>query len=138
MNEKILSEGNKIHNIITSSGSGTVINYGSDSDFLTSYGSGSGSISQKVTVPVSQRCLEHGLHQHTMLEDQPSVFVGGVGADVLLYHAGFRIRIRINLSCWIRIRFQIADPDLDPGGQKWPTKIEKVQNFHVFKYWMFS
>jgi hypothetical protein len=26
--------------------------------------------------------------------------------------------IRINLSCWIRIRIQIADPDLDPGGQK--------------------
>ncbi len=33
------------------------------------------------------------------------------------------LRIRINLSCWIRIRIQIADPD--PGGQKWPTKIEK-------------
>ncbi len=64
---------------------------------------------------------------------------------------GFRIRIRIririrmdphycNLSCWIRIRIriQIADPDPDPGGQKLPTKIEKVQNFDVFKYWMFS
>jgi hypothetical protein len=41
---------------------GTVINYGpgSGSDFLTSYGSGSGSTSQKVavpTVPVPQRCL---------------------------------------------------------------------------------
>ena len=36
-----------IHNFISSSGSGTVINYGSD--FLTSYGSGS--TSQKVTVP---------------------------------------------------------------------------------------
>jgi hypothetical protein len=44
-----------IHNFISSSGSGTVINYGSgsSSDFLTSYGSssGSGSTSQKVTVP---------------------------------------------------------------------------------------
>jgi hypothetical protein len=30
-----------IHNFISSSGSGTVINYGSGSDFLTSYGSGS-------------------------------------------------------------------------------------------------
>ncbi len=41
------------HNFISSSGSGTVINYGSGSDFLTSYGSGSGSgsTSQKVTVP---------------------------------------------------------------------------------------
>ncbi len=38
-----------IHNFISSSGSGTVINYGSGSDFLTSYGSGS--TSQKVTVP---------------------------------------------------------------------------------------
>jgi hypothetical protein len=26
--------------------------------------------------------------------------------------------IRINLSFWIRIRIQFADPDLDPGGQK--------------------
>ncbi len=48
-------EGNQIHNFMSSSGSGTVINYGSGSgsDFLTSYGSsyGSGSTSQKVTVP---------------------------------------------------------------------------------------
>ncbi len=47
----ILSEDNQIHNFISSSGSGTVISYGSGSDFLTSYGSGSGSTSQKVTVP---------------------------------------------------------------------------------------
>ncbi len=66
MKEKILKEGNQIHNFISSSGSGTVINYGSasGSDILTSYGSGSGSTSQKVTVPVPvpvpipQRCLE--------------------------------------------------------------------------------
>ncbi len=47
----ILNEDNQIHNFISSSSSGTVISYGSDagSDFLTSYGSGS--ISQKVTVP---------------------------------------------------------------------------------------
>jgi hypothetical protein len=51
VNEKNLNEGNQIHNFITSSGSGTVINYGSGSDFLTNYGSGSGSTSQKVTVP---------------------------------------------------------------------------------------
>jgi hypothetical protein len=38
---------------MSSSGSGSVINYGSGSDFLTSYssGSGSGSKSQKVPVP---------------------------------------------------------------------------------------
>jgi hypothetical protein len=47
--KKILNEDNKIHNFISSSGSGTVINYGSGSDFLTNYGSGS--TSQKVTVP---------------------------------------------------------------------------------------
>jgi hypothetical protein len=47
----MLNEGNQIHNFISSSGSGTVINYGSGSDFLTSYGSGSGSTRQKVTVP---------------------------------------------------------------------------------------
>ena len=44
-----LNEDNQIHNFISSSGSGTVISYGSGSDFLTSYGSGS--TSQKVTVP---------------------------------------------------------------------------------------
>jgi hypothetical protein len=51
----MLSEGNQIHNFISSSGSGNVINYGSGSDFLTS----SGSTRQKVTVPtvpVPQHC----------------------------------------------------------------------------------
>jgi hypothetical protein len=59
--KKMLNEGNQIHDFISSSGSGSVINYGSGSgsDFLTSYGSGS--TSQKVTVPtvpvpVPQRC----------------------------------------------------------------------------------
>jgi hypothetical protein len=51
VNEKNVNEGNQIYNFMSSSGSGTVINYGSGSDFLTSYGSGSGSTSQKVTVP---------------------------------------------------------------------------------------
>ena len=54
-------KGNQTHIVVSRSGSGTVINYGSGSDFLTSYGSdfGSGSTSQKVTVPmvpVPQRC----------------------------------------------------------------------------------
>ncbi len=51
----VLNEDNQIHNFISSSGSRTVISYGSGSgsDFLTSYGSGfgSGSTSKKVTVP---------------------------------------------------------------------------------------
>jgi hypothetical protein len=43
--KKMFNEGNQIHNLMSSSGSGTVINYGSGSgsDFLTSYGSGYGS-----------------------------------------------------------------------------------------------
>ncbi len=53
--KKIFHEGNQIHNFMSSSGSGPVINYGSGSgsDLLPSYGSGygSGSTSQKVTVP---------------------------------------------------------------------------------------
>ena len=54
--KNMLNEGNQIQNCISSSGSGTVINYGSGSDFLTSYGSGSvsSSTSQKVTVPTAQ------------------------------------------------------------------------------------
>jgi hypothetical protein len=64
----MFNEGNQIHNFMSCSGSGTVINYGSGSgsDFLTSYGSGygSGSTSQKVTVPtvpvpVSQHCFQY-------------------------------------------------------------------------------
>jgi hypothetical protein len=47
--KNMFNEGNQIHNFMSSSDSGTVINYGSGSDFLTSYGSGS--TSQKVTVP---------------------------------------------------------------------------------------
>ena len=62
---KMFNERNQIHNFISSSGSGTIINYGSGFKFLTSYGSssGSGSTSQKVTappvpVPVPQHCLK--------------------------------------------------------------------------------
>ncbi len=59
----MINESNQIHKFIPSSGSGTIINYGSGSDFLTNYGSdsGSSSTSQKVTVPtvpVPQRWLK--------------------------------------------------------------------------------
>jgi hypothetical protein len=47
---KKINVGNQIHNFISNSGYGTVINYCSGSDFLTSYGSGS--ICQKVPVPI--------------------------------------------------------------------------------------
>jgi hypothetical protein len=55
--KKMFNERNQIQNFMSSSGSGTVINYGTGSDFFTSYGSGS--TSQKVTVPmvpVPQHC----------------------------------------------------------------------------------
>ncbi len=37
---------------------------------------------------------------------------------------------------WIQIR--IRNPNPDPGGQKQPRKVEKIQNFHVLKCWKFS
>ncbi len=43
--KKMLNEGNHIHNFISSSGSGTEINYCSGSDFLTSSGFGSTTLS---------------------------------------------------------------------------------------------
>ena len=36
---------------------------------------------------------------------------------------------------WIRIRIRNLNTDPDPGGQKWPTKVEKI---HVLKCWMAS
>ncbi len=35
-------------------------------------------------------------------------------------------RIQIQSGQWIHIRIRIRNPDPDPGGQKWPTKIEKL------------
>ncbi len=79
----MFNKGNQIHNFMSSSGSRTVINYGSgsSSDFLTSYGSGSGSTSQKVTVPtvpvpVPQHCV--------LVHDSPRD--GRHGGDTLLTH----------------------------------------------------
>ncbi len=88
-NEKILDEGNQIHNFMCSSSSGTVNNYGSGSDFLTSYGSisGSGLTSQKVTVPtvpvpVPQHCLygcTDPVPAHPGPTGQMSAFYSNVG-----------------------------------------------------------
>jgi hypothetical protein len=80
--KKMFNEGNQIHNFMSSSGTGTVINYGSGSDFLTSYGSGygSGSTSQKVMVPtvpvpvpVPQHCGRGGF-KGSLTRDFPSQF----------------------------------------------------------------
>jgi hypothetical protein len=70
----MFNEGNQIHNFMFSSGSGTVINYGSGSDFFTSYGSGSGSTSQKVTVPT----VPVPVPQHWFLEAQNGAMEGSV------------------------------------------------------------
>ncbi len=62
--KKMLNEGNQIYNFIPSSGSGTVINYGSDSDFSKNYSSGSAS--QNVTVPQQsspRACFSGGISE---------------------------------------------------------------------------
>ncbi len=46
--KKMFIEVNQIHNFMSSSGSGTVINYGSD--FLTTYISGSGSLEPRTAI----------------------------------------------------------------------------------------
>ncbi len=51
----LIEDRNQIHNYISSSGSGTAVN-NCGSDFLTSYGAGSGSTSPKIAVPVPQHC----------------------------------------------------------------------------------
>jgi hypothetical protein len=83
--KKMFNEGNQIHNFMSSSGSG--------SDFLTSYGSGS--TSQKVTVPtvpVPQHCSR----QSCRLPDSP---MRGV---VFPLRISPRIRIRIRPTVLIR------------------------------------
>ena len=111
--KKKFNEGNQIQNFMSSSGSRTVINYGSGSDFLTSYGSGSGSTSQKVTVltvPVPQHCRDP-------LDTKPCESCGlgsGSGSPTLLEANHFkadheqefhlrRIRILSLSLMWIRI-----------------------------------
>jgi hypothetical protein len=39
---------------------------------------------------------------------------------------------------WIRIRISIRNPDPDPEGLKGPTRVAKINKFHVLKCWMFS
>ena len=67
----MFNEGNQIHNFMSCSGSGTVINYGSGSgsDFLTSYGSGS--TRQKVTVPTVPVPVPVPQHCYKLLNFSP-------------------------------------------------------------------
>jgi hypothetical protein len=64
--------------------SGTVIDYGSVSDFLTSYGSGSTSQKVKVPVPVPQGCL--GVHFGVVAPQRTPP--GGGGAPALSVEVG--------------------------------------------------
>ncbi len=127
----MFNEGNQIHNFMSSSGSGTVINYGSDSDFLTSYssGSGSGSTSPKVTVPtvpvpvpVPQHWYSDG---YSAPESWPQSFclslLKGVFREMFLLSPNlfvFRLNLRnmcsekcvwnaFRFQFWIRIRHEI-------------------------------
>ncbi len=34
------------------------------------------------------------------------------------------------------LRIRIRNPEPDPGGQKWPTKVEKIKSFVVLKCWI--
>ncbi len=84
--KKMFNEGNQMLNFMYSFGSGTVINYGSgsDSDFLTSYGSsyGSGSTSQKVTVPTVPVPVPVPVPQHWRILFEFKT--GGVRAPIFL------------------------------------------------------
>ncbi len=82
-------EQNQIHNFMSSFGSGTVINYGFGSDFLTSYGSGSGSgsTSQKVTVPTVP------VPQHWFIQSLPILCWGSESGTGSVCFWAFRIQI---------------------------------------------
>ncbi len=72
--KKMFIEVNQIHNFMSSSGSGTVINYGSGSDFFTTYGSGS-------TTLITALCIMGGggsLEPRTAIEGSFSAW-GGLG-----------------------------------------------------------
>jgi hypothetical protein len=87
--KKIFNEGNQIFNFISSSGSGTIINYGSGSDFLTSYGSTSqnATVPTTVPVPVPQRCLMDDSHMAAQLvRPRRRVIAGGAAVAYTLVH----------------------------------------------------
>ncbi len=131
--KKMFNEGNQIHNFMSSSGSGTVINYGSGSDFLTSYGSGygSGSTSQKVTVPTVP------VPQHwSWLQCFGSRFIHfGSGSE----YGSMRIQIHsIRIQIWIQIQAlcgiqQWLDPYPDLRWFRWFNKKTGFVDPHWFQ-----
>jgi hypothetical protein len=121
---------------MSSSGSGTVINYGSGSDFLTSYGSrsGSGSTSKKVTVPVPQLChflpLFPILRIHAVIYLPPDPF----------FYPGLRIR---DILVWIRIRGSkplTNGSDSDPNASFLKDKMSKshktIEQGFFYYFWL--
>ncbi len=152
--KKIINEGNQIHSFLSSSSSGTVINYGwgSGSDFLTSYGSGSGSTSQKVMVPtvpvpvpVPQHCQRRYFLATTWFAVLFTVIVEIVELEVRWVMAGSghsrrpEIRSNCTISCWI-LGLLSSSPLLArlmnrKRGESWPEVVirtgNKVQLHHM-------
>ncbi len=78
-----------------------------------------------------------GSIRHRITDPDPQLWVRGVipiAAPSIFVSVSHPYWIRIQSRQWIRIR----NPDPDPGGHKWPTKVEKLKKFHVLKCWMFS
>jgi hypothetical protein len=73
----MFNEGNKIHNFISSSGSGTVINHGAGSDFLTCYGSGSGSGSTSPLSRTNSECIRSTGNERSVREHIYCIFRHG-------------------------------------------------------------
>ncbi len=128
----MLNEGNQTHNFISRSGSRTVINYGSGSDFLTSYGSGS--TSQKVTVPVPQRWLRCIPTFENVPGEAANMDLGGLGSGGTRPLLGGPSRPARPIQCKefsvsdpdsIRIRHFRLSTDPDPDPEFWSRKIEK-------------
>ncbi len=137
----MLSEGNQIHNLISSSGSGTVINYGSGSDFLTSYGSGSGSTRQKVmvaTVPVPVPVPQHWLTRCQLKRSSSSNFFclllfEGTFTSVIIDKKSRRGHEKVEIKVFLTFFACLwKDPDpykimTDPDPQHW----------YRYQWWIF-
>jgi hypothetical protein len=76
-------------------------------------------------------CARHrAVFHHCRRQDVGGIFHRVWDTRNREFMSGLRIRIRINLSCWIRIRIQERKND--------PQKKKKVNKFHVLNCWMFS
>jgi hypothetical protein len=111
-----------VHNFISSSGSGTVINYGSGSYFLTSYGfgsgSGSGSTGQKVTVPTVP-VPQHWLYGRNF--SYPATLTSPVAGEAMpdphVQPPGDRLRVQEVADSAQEAAHEEGDPGLGQGGE---------------------